>query len=199
MQLSSEERDWLALHLVPGIGPRLTAALLERFGTAHGVLHASADALAAVPHLPAATAQTIKKSLASRDVDAELELMDRHQVRMVRLGTPDYPATLATIDVPPKFLYVRGTLTPGDAIAIVGSRACTSYGRRIAEQLAGDLARAGFTIVSGLARGIDGCAHRGALDAKGRTIAVLAGGLSKIYPPEHADLAQAVSASGGTA
>jgi DNA processing protein len=100
--------------------------------------------------------------------------------------------------VPPRFLYVRGTLTSADdnAVAIVGSRQCTSYGRRVAERLAADVAGAGFTVVSGLARGIDACAHRGALSAKGRTIAVLAGGLSKVYPPEHAELAEAVAASG---
>jgi DNA processing protein len=95
-------------------------------------------------------------------------------------------------------LFVKGTLEARDeqAVAIVGSRACTSYGKRLAERIGQDLARAGWTVVSGLARGIDGCAHRGALQAKGRTIAVLAGGLSKIYPPEHTDLAGEVAASG---
>jgi len=83
------------------------------------------------------------------------------------------------------------------AIAMVGSRQCTSYGKRVAERLAGGLVRAGFTLVSGLARGIDGAAHRGALQAQGRTLAVLAGGLSRIYPPEHEDLAEEVAASGG--
>src|SRR5207244_1399461 len=109
-----------------------------------------------------------------------------------------YPATLATIPDPPGLLYMRGNLEKRDqqAVAIVGSRNCTGYGRRIAERLAGELARTGFTIVSGLARGIDAMAHRGALQAGGRTLAVLAGGLSKIYPPEHADLAVEVCNSG---
>jgi DNA processing protein len=198
MQLSTEERDWLSLHLVPGIGPRLAAALLRRFGSAAAILNASSAELLEIPHLPAVTAAAIKKSLASPDIDVELDLMARHQVRLIRLGTDDYPPALATIAVPPRFLYMRGALAKSDAhaIAIVGSRACTSYGQRIAERLGADLARAGYTVVSGLARGIDGCAHRGALEAKGRTIAVLAGGLSKIYPPEHADLAQAVADSG---
>src|SRR5207302_7437765 len=117
---------------------------------------------------------------------------------VIGLRAPEYPPALATIDVPPRFLYLRGTLEPKDAhaIAIVGSRQCTSYGQRIAERLAADLAQAGFTVVSGLARGIDGCAHRGALQAKGRTIAVLAGGLSKIYPPEHTEMADAIAATG---
>jgi DNA processing protein len=114
------------------------------------------------------------------------------------LGRPNYPANLATIDDAPHLLFVKGGFEARDeqAIAIVGSRACTSYGKRLAERIAGDLARAGWTVVSGLARGIDGCAHRGALQAKGRTIAVLAGGLSKIYPPEHADLATEVAGAG---
>jgi DNA processing protein len=198
VQLSNEERDWLSLYLVPGIGPKLAAALLEHFGTAAAVLNASPSELLEIAYLPAITAEAIKKSLASRDVDAELDLMDKHQVRLVPMGTPEYPPALATIATPPRFLYVRGALANNDAnaVAIVGSRQCTSYGMRIAERLAADLARAGFTVVSGLARGIDGCAHRGALAAKGRTVAVLAGGLSKTYPPEHSDLAQYVAASG---
>jgi DNA processing protein len=198
VSLSNEERDWLALYLVPGIGPKLAAALLHHFGSTAAILQASPAELLDIPHLPATTAESVKKSLHSRDVEAELELVNKHNVRLIPLGATDYPPALATIDVPPRFLYLRGALTDGDAnaVAIVGSRQCTSYGMRIAERLAGDLARAGFTVVSGLARGIDGCAHRGALAAKGRTIAVLAGGLSKIYPPEHVELAHDVAASG---
>jgi DNA processing protein len=132
------------------------------------------------------------------DVAAELLRMENQRVRLLRRGTPPYPATLETIALPPDLLYVRGTLEPrdADAVAIVGSRHCTSYGVRVAERMASDLARAGFTVVSGLARGIDGAAHRGALAARGRTLAVLAGGLSKIYPPEHAQLADEVAAAG---
>ena len=124
--------------------------------------------------------------------------MANHNVTLCVLGTPQYPAALAAIANPPHLLYLRGTVEPrhSQAVAIVGSRRCTSYGKRIAERLAAELARAGFTVVSGLARGIDGAAHRGALQAGGRTLAVLAGGLARIYPPEHKDLANQVEAAG---
>jgi DNA processing protein len=132
------------------------------------------------------------------NVDAELDQMDRFSVHLLALGTPDYPASVATIPDPPHLLYVRGGLTSADAsaVALVGSRHCTDYGKRVTTRLATGLVRAGVTVVSGLARGIDGLAHRAALQAGGRTIAVLAGGLSSIYPPEHGDLAREVEASG---
>jgi DNA processing protein len=196
--LAPEVRDLLALHLVPGIGPRLTAALLERFGSAAAILRAGVGQLCEVPHIGNKLAEQIRRVLAQADVGAELENMARHGVRLLSLGRPDYPAVLATIADPPHLLYFRGTLEARDAnaVAVVGSRQCTSYGRRLAERLGADLARAGWTVLSGLARGIDGCAHRGALQGGGRTIAVLAGGLSQIYPPEHTDLADQIAASG---
>lgn len=198
VDLSSEERDLLALNLAPGIGPQLLAALLRRFGSASGVRQASVGELAEVPHLRRAVAEKLHQAFESGDVAAEIERMGRHGVRLLRLGTPPYPKALAEAPVPPQILYLRGELqeSDGEAVAIVGSRQCTSYGRKIAERLAYDLARAGVTIVSGLARGIDGSAHRGALDAGGRTLAVLAGGLSRIYPPEHADLAAEIATRG---
>ncbi len=132
------------------------------------------------------------------DIGPELALLEKHGVRAVPLGSAGYPGPLASVIAPPPLLYFRGAWVEADAnaIGIVGSRACTAYGRKVAEGLARDLVRAGFTIVSGLARGIDGAAHRAALDAGGRTVAVLAGGLSRIYPPEHADLADAVAEQG---
>jgi DNA processing protein len=198
MDLAPEIRDLLALHLIPGLGPKLTAALLERFGSAASVLQADSDQLSQVPHIGSNLSGKLRQAVSQVDVQAELTRMQEKEVSLLRLGVLPYPATLATIPDPPGLLYVRGNLEPRDdkAVAIVGSRHCTPYGRRIAERLAGDLARSGYTIVSGLARGIDAMAHRGALRAGGRTLAVLAGGLSKIYPPEHADLAEEVRASG---
>lgn len=196
--LPADARDLLALHLVPGLGPRLTDALLAKFGTAAAVLQATAGQLAQIPHIGDKLASQLAQALRAVDVDSELALMRQHQTQLRMLGHADYPATLATIAVPPRLLYVRGELLERDAnaVAIVGSRQCTSYGKRVAERLAGGLARAGFTVISGLARGIDGMAHRGALQACGRTLAILAGGLSRIYPPEHKELADEVSGSG---
>jgi DNA processing protein len=196
--LSSDVLDLLTLHLVPGLGPRLTAALLERFSSARAVVQASAAELQQVPHIGAKLAHDLAQSLKHADVSAELDRMARHQVNLLALGTAGYPEVLAAISDPPHLLYVRGELTAGDAnaVAVVGSRQCTPYGRRVAEHLGFGLARAGFTVISGLARGIDASAHRGALAAGGRTLAILAGGLSRIYPPEHKDLAEEIAAKG---
>ncbi|MBI2804990.1 MAG: DNA-protecting protein DprA [Planctomycetes bacterium] len=196
--MPDDVRDLIALHLVTGVGPRLTSALLEHFGSAAAVLNASQAELMEIPYLGAKVAESLTRALANPDVPRECAAIQDNGVHLRLLGRSDYPANLATIDDAPHLLFVKGVLETRDekAIALVGSRACTSYGKRLAERIAQDLARAGWTIVSGLARGIDGCAHRGALQAKGRTLAVLAGGLSRIYPPEHKDLAQEVAASG---
>jgi DNA processing protein len=198
LTLSADVRALLALHLVPGIGTRLTSALLERFGSAAGVLQASAAQLQEVPHIGAKLAHSLSLAMRQIDVDAELELMERQSVRLLVRDGPDFPPSLQDIPDSPHLLYVRGTLLPSDAraVALVGSRQYTGYGRRVAERLTADLVRAGFTVISGLARGIDGIAHRAALQAGGRTLAVLAGGLSKIYPPEHTELADEVQAAG---
>ncbi|MBY0457118.1 MAG: DNA-processing protein DprA, partial [Gemmataceae bacterium] len=197
--MSTDDRNaHLALALVPGLGPRLTAALLERFGSPGAALRATAAELLHIPHIGEKSAAAIAAALRSVNLQSELDLLERHGVAVVPLGFPDYPPPLAAVPAPPPLLFFRGEWVSEDAnaIGIVGSRGCTGYGRKMAEQLARDLARAGFTIVSGLARGIDGFAHRAALDAGGRTIAVLAGGLSRIYPPEHAGLADDVVARG---
>ncbi len=196
--MTQEVTDLLALHLVPGLGPRLTAALLNRFGSAAAVLRAGSAELREVPHIGAKLAAGLSRAFQSADVAAEIERIARTNVRLLVLGSADYPARLATIADPPHLLYVRGALEErnANAVAVVGSRHCTTYGRRAAEKLAAGLARAGYTVISGLARGIDGAAHRGALQAGGRTLAVLAGGLSRIYPPEHTELAVDVQNAG---
>lgn len=190
--------DHLVLALVPGLGPKLTAALIERFGSPASALRASANELIEIPQIGEKLANALSAAMRNVDIGPELALLEKYSVRPVPLGFAGYPPPLAAVPAPPPLLYFRGEWTPADAnaVGIVGSRACTSYGRKVAEQLARDLVRAGFTIVSGLARGIDGVAHRAALDAGGRTIAVLAGGLTSIYPPEHADLADAIVRQG---
>lgn len=190
--------DHLALALIPGLGPKLTAALLERFGTAAAARTATAAQLRSIPHIGEKLAESFAEALRTVDVKAERELLAKHGVRPVPLGDPAYPPSLAAVNCPPPLLYFRGEWTAADsgAVAIVGSRSCTSYGKKMAELIARGLVRAGITVVSGLARGIDGAAHHATLEAGGRTIAVLAGGLSAIYPPEHAELAERVAKQG---
>lgn len=192
-------RDHLALALVPGLGPKLTAALLERFGSASAARLATAAQLAEIPHIGEKTAVALATALRTVDIEPELALAAKHGTRVVPLGFAGYPTPLAGVPSPPPLLYFRGEWIDADAnaVGIVGSRSCTQYGLKVAAQLGRDLARTGFTIVSGLARGIDGTAHRAALEGGGRTIAVLAGGLSRIYPPEHADLAKEIAAGRG--
>lgn len=195
---SADCRALLILHLIPGLGPRLTKALLERFGSPEAVLEATASQLREIPYMGARSAEEISRLLKNIDIQPELDLIAEHGVELLVLGSAGYPEPLAQIADPPHLLYMRGTLTADDtrAVALVGSRHCTAYGRRIAERLATGLVRAGYTVVSGLARGIDGAAHQAALEAGGRTCAVLAGGLARVYPPEHAELAKRIEASG---
>jgi DNA processing protein len=198
VSVSPQTRALLALHLAPDLGPLRTAALLERFGSALAVVQASAAQFSDVPHIGQRLADKLSTALRQVDVDGELQELAKHNTYLRVLGSLEYPPALATITGAPHLLYVRGTIEPRDAqaVALVGSRDCTTYGKRVAERLAGELARAGWTVISGLARGIDSMAHRGALEAGGRTLAVLAGGLSKIYPPEHTGLAREVEAAG---
>jgi DNA processing protein len=194
----SPGRDHLALALTPGLGPKRTRALLAHFGTPAAAATATADRLAELPGFGAKVAAQVAEGLRRANVAAEWELIERHAVDLLTFDDPRYPEQLAAFEDSPPLLYLRGDILPADrqAVGIVGSRQCTSYGRRTAERLAAGLVRAGYTVVSGLARGIDGAAHRAALEAGGRTIAVLAGGLSRIYPPEHADLAERVVENG---
>jgi DNA processing protein len=190
--------DLLRLTMVPGVGPMTCRALLERFHSADRVLAAPESSLRDVPGVGTKLAGLIASARREVDAEVELDLCRKRGVRLVGQGSEGYPPPLTDIPDPPSLLYIRGTIEPADqlAIALVGSRKCTPYGMRIAERLASSLARVGLTVVSGLARGIDASAHRGALAAGGRTIAVLANGLAEVYPPEHADLAEEVVASG---
>ncbi len=190
--------DLLCLTMVAGVGPITCQALLERFGTASKVLDASIFKLKGVPGVGPKLADKIVTARADNDPMAELAKCRRAGVTLIPRGDPAYPPSLEEIPDPPSLLYVRGTYEPSDqlAVGLVGSRKCTPYGIRIAEKLAASLARVGITVVSGLARGIDAAAHRGALKAGGRTLAVVANGLASVYPPEHDELAAEVAAKG---
>lgn len=194
----AELRDLVRLALVPGIGPRVTSQLLERFGSASAVFRASGPELLAVESIGPKLSAALTTARSDSEADEELRLARERGLDLLTCEHERYPKLLREIVDPPPLLYARGTLEARDelAIAIVGSRQCTLYGQQTAERLGSGLARAGFTIISGLARGIDASAHRGALAAGGRTIAVCATGLGVIYPPEHADLAAEVAASG---
>lgn len=191
-------RDMLCLTLVRGVGPQTCRALIEEFGDAGKVLGASISTLKRVPGIGPKIAESIGRARDEVDTDRELQLCHDSGVKIVVRGQPGYPSSLENIPDPPSLLYVKGTLEEGDALAIalVGSRKCTPYGLRAAERLAASLGRIGLTVVSGLARGIDAAAHRGALQAGGRTLAVLANGLAEVYPPEHADLARDIEGNG---
>src|SRR3954463_11458594 len=190
--------DNVRLSLVSGVGPLLRKALLERFGSAASVLAASRSELQSVDGIGPKTAAQIAAAREDVDAERELELAAEHGIDVLTEASDDYPRPLRQIHDPPGVLFRRGKPQAQDelAVAVVGTRHATHYGLRQAEKLAGSLARSGFTIVSGLARGIDAAAHRGALAAGGRTIAVLASGVVSIYPPEHEELAAEIAKSG---
>jgi DNA processing protein len=190
--------DTLRLSLISGVGPRLRMALLEAFGTPTAVLAAGPAELRRVPGIGSELTRRIAVARDEIDVQAQLDLCAANNIRILSDQDEDYPRSLREIHDPPGILFVRGTILPQDAIAmaIVGSRHATQYGLLQAERMGGSLARSGLTIVSGLARGIDGAAHRGALAAGGRTLAVLGSGVLNLYPPEHADLAHDISQQG---
>ena len=187
----------LQLSGVLGLGSRLRRRLIDHFGGPSEVLAADAADLARTERLGPAVAQAISDS-SPREAEKLLELCRRRGVEIILESDPRTPPLLGRIDDPPGVLFVRGEFQPCDAlaVAIVGARHATAYGIKVAEQLGGALARAGYTVVSGLARGIDAAGHRGALAAGGRTLAVLGSGVLSIYPPEHRGLADEVIASG---
>jgi len=188
----------LRLHLTTGIGPRLFAALTEHFGSARAATEASAAALAEIRGIGRDSAAKMREAMLAADPEAEFQKAEAAAVRIIVRGEPEYPIALTYLTDAPPVLYVKGTLVPEDAqaMAVVGMRKCSLYGQDQAERLAAGLARSGFTIVSGLARGIDSAAHQAAMAAGGRTIAVLGNGLSRVYPPENRKLAEAIIAHG---
>ncbi|GAB6164394.1 DNA-processing protein DprA [Thermostilla marina] len=188
----------LRLALVDGVGPRLRQLLLARFESCEAVLRASTDELVQVQGIGTKLARRIREAPSVEEVHALLADCRRNAVRVVTELDPQYPPLLRETATPPAVLFVRGEILPQDrlAIAVVGTRQASQYGLSVAKNLAATLARRGMTIVSGLARGIDAAAHRGAIEAGGRTIAVLGSGVLNVYPPEHRGLADEVARCG---
>jgi DNA processing protein len=186
--------ETLRLLLAPGLGPAMLGRLRAHFGSDRAAGAATVGQLAGIEGIGPATASTVRRALDETDPDSQRQAMAAHGVGLILRGDDDYPALLETIPVPPAALWVRGRLEAADrlAIAIVGSRRCTAYGREQAGRLAGLLAECGLTVVSGGAAGIDGEAHRGAMRVGGRTIAVMGCGLAHCYPPQHADLFEGI-------
>ncbi len=182
--------DWLALMLTPGLGARLAGKVLRHFGSPERVFHASLTELEAC-HLPAAPARAIQSRRAQKDGEAELERVRKLGCRLLNWTEPEYPQRLLEIYDPPPLLYVKGDVGALNrhSISIVGTRRPTPYGNQVAERLGRDLAERGLVIVSGMARGIDSCAHHGACQAtNGTTIGVLGSGVDVIYPKENRKL-----------
>ena len=196
--MPGDTADWVALNMVRGIGPRSANQLLREFGNPSNVFTASRLALERSGLKP----ETIR-DLHDREVlvraDEEIERLAPLGIELLTLGDPDYPALLREIPDPPLVLYLRGRWREAIAqpcLAVVGSRRSSSYGVNAAASLARDLAAQGLTIVSGLARGIDAAAHRGALEGAGLTLAVVGTGLDTTYPAEHHPLSREIAAAG---
>lgn len=192
-------KDWIALNMTPGVGPRAATKLLERFGSASAVFHARRTELESLRMRPETIESIIKREFESK-ADEELERVKAIGGDILILDDGSYPAYLREIADPPLTLYVRGDWQgcfeqPG--VAVIGSRKCSTYGENASEMLARDLASRGISIISGLARGIDTAAHRGAIRAGGKTIAVMGTGIDAVYPKENTRLVREILDSGG--
>lgn len=176
----------------------MQSLLLARFGNAQTVFQANGSDLLEVDGIGPKISSAIVRSRSFEEARREIDQCRELGVQLRFRNQPDYPRILGEIHDPSPVLYLRGELLEQDELAVgmVGSRQCTHYGKMQAHKIAGRLAAAGITIVSGLARGIDAAAHRGALEAGGRTIAVCAPGLKQIYPPEHKSLADEIAQQG---
>jgi DNA processing protein len=192
-------KEWVALNMTPGIGPRAAAKLLERFGSAEAVYSATRAELEKLRLLPEAVESIIARDLFVR-AEAEIENVRRLGADLLILDDGVYPALLREIYDPPIVIYVKGAwevCLDRPCVAVVGSRRCSTYGQNAALMLARDLAQRGVTVVSGFARGIDAAAHRGALEGGGRTVAVLGTGMGQYYPRDHKRLADEIIDRGG--
>jgi len=197
MQRTANIKYWLALHFIDDLGSVGIKNLVALCGSPRAVFDATDKDLLKVPRLTRKAMWGIRNFSDWRRVDKELEYAERFNARIVTSNDNEYPQLLRNIYDFPPLLYVKGQLSPNDInIAVIGSRAASAYGRFMTERLCRDLVWHGITVVSGMARGVDSAAHRGALGGKGRTIAVLGSGIDVVYPPENRKLCEEIAAHG---
>ncbi len=198
MENSKDIQTWLRLIRANGVGPRTFLKLVEKFGSPERVLGARAAELSEIGGIGIKSGEKILSSALNLNVSDELELANSHGAYYITIEDQRYPKALKVIDDPPPVLCVKGTLLNNDSlgVSIVGSRRASYYGSEQASRFAYLLSNSGFTIISGMARGIDTAAHRGAINAGGRTIGVQGCGLGKIFPPENRELFERITHSG---
>lgn len=193
----NEKRYWVGFNLIKGIGAVRLQALCDHFGDLALAWQAPVDALQAAGLNPK-LAERVTQVRASVDLEKYMAQVAAQGISILTWEDDNYPARLKDIDQPPPVLYIRGDLTAEDswAVAVVGTRRVSAYGRQVAEELVSFFAANGVTVVSGLARGVDAIAHQSALKSGGRTIAVMGCGVDRIYPPEHTQLAETIIVNG---
>jgi len=194
----SDPKFWIALSDVPDVGPVTAKKLLAIYKKPEAVFKAPYKELANIRGIGTAKAKNIKGYSEWGKIDAQLKKLDATGIKIVSFSNKDYPETLKNIEDAPIVLYIKGTIQKEDryAVAVVGSRKYSSYGKLAAEKLSSELSSMGFTIVSGMARGIDTLAHTAAVKSGGRSIAVLGSGIDVPYPPENRGLMEKLSGSG---
>jgi DNA processing protein len=194
----TRKEAYVALNMIPHLGPVRLRRLLDVFESPEGVLAAKRERLQSIEGLSAPLVESLVSWESAVDLSRELNWAREFGANIITLDDPEYPRLLREIHDPPTVLYVWGRLTEKDhqAIGVVGSRRTSHYGLECAKKLSYQIAYAGLTVVSGLALGIDSAAHQGALAAKGRTVAVLGGGLRHLYPGENRPLAELIVSSG---
>ncbi|HEX8638385.1 MAG TPA: DNA-processing protein DprA, partial [Pyrinomonadaceae bacterium] len=193
-------KEWISLNMTPQIGPRAATKLLEKFGSAEAVFHATRSQLESLRLRGESIESILKREFHEKAVE-ELEKVKNLGGDVLVLDDGSYPYLLREIADPPITLYVKGDWQKcfeAPCVGVVGSRRCSTYGENASEMLARDLAANGVCVVSGLARGIDTAAHRGAIRGKGKTVAVLGTGIDQVYPKENARLVDEILQSGGT-
>jgi len=191
-------REWIILSKAPRLGPAKFNQLMKYFGSVEKILSASFQELSKIPKIDQNTLGYITNKAKELSIEKDLDLMDKLGVGLITIEDAEYPSNLKMIFDPPFVLYVRGKLKKEDenSVAVVGTRRATNYAKITARRLARDLAKEGITVVSGMARGVDTSAHWGALEAGGRTIAVLGCGVDIVYPFENKELMEAIAKEG---